>query len=90
MWEVATGRCTQTLDGPAEAIEWLQWHPKGNVILAGSADFTAWMWLAQTGACMQVGFTPCSLVGGMHGRHSVHILGNGVTLMYSLRRIDLL
>ena len=55
VWDVASGRCIQTLEGPAEAVEWVRWHPKGNVVLAGAADFSAWMWLAQTGACMQVG-----------------------------------
>lgn len=55
VWEVASGRCAQTLEGPGDAVEWVQWHPKGGVLLAGAADFTAWMWLAATGACMQVG-----------------------------------
>jgi delta 1-pyrroline-5-carboxylate dehydrogenase len=32
------------LEGPAEGIEWLRWHPRGNVILAGSTDGSAWMW----------------------------------------------
>lgn len=36
-------------------MDWMSWHPKGDVVLAGSEDFTMWMWLAQTGACMQVG-----------------------------------
>ncbi|EFN58343.1 hypothetical protein CHLNCDRAFT_142394 [Chlorella variabilis] len=54
VWEVASGRCTQTLEGPGDAVEWVRWHPKGGVVLVGAADFTAWMWLAQTGACMQV------------------------------------
>ena len=55
LWDVASGRCQHTLEGPGEAVEWVAWHPKGNVVLAGAADFTAWMWLATTGACMQVG-----------------------------------
>ncbi len=55
VWDSGSGRCVQTLEGPGEAVEWVRWHPKGNVALAGAADFTAWMWLAQTGACMQVG-----------------------------------
>ena len=32
----------------------VKWHPKGNVVLAGSDDMTMWMWLALTGAYMQV------------------------------------
>ncbi len=35
-------------------MEWLTWHSKGNVLLAGSSDGTVWMWLATSGACMQV------------------------------------
>ena len=42
------------LEGPGGAIEWLHWHPKGDVILAGTDEFTVWLWNAQTGACMQV------------------------------------
>ena len=43
------------LEGPADGVEWISWHPKGDVILAGSEDFTTWMWNAQTGAMMQAG-----------------------------------
>lgn len=44
------------LDGPAGDIEWLRWHPKGDVLLAGCSDGTAWMWSVAPGtaACMQV------------------------------------
>jgi angio-associated migratory cell protein len=31
-----------------------EWHPKGNVVLAGSRDNSTWMWLAATGAYMNV------------------------------------
>jgi ribosome assembly protein SQT1 len=79
IWEVASGRCMQTLEGPGDAVEWLTWHPKGNVLLAGAADFTAWMWLAQTGACMQVrdlGSHKCNacvphLLCAVPGRHEL-------------------
>ena len=53
LWDAGTGQCRRTLDGPGD-VEWLDWHPKGNVLLAGSQDGTVWMWLALTGACMQV------------------------------------
>lgn len=53
IWEVSSGKRISTLEGPGEAIEWLQWHPKGNVVLAGSSDFTTWMWNAANGQCMQ-------------------------------------
>ncbi|KAK3256544.1 hypothetical protein CYMTET_34324, partial [Cymbomonas tetramitiformis] len=56
------------LEGPGEGIEFISWHPRGPVVLAGSEDFTAWM-NGLNGACMQVftghsgpvrcgGFTP--------------------------------
>mmetsp|Transcript_13123 Transcript_13123/g.41365 ORF Transcript_13123/g.41365 Transcript_13123/m.41365 type:complete len:442 (-) Transcript_13123:31-1356(-) len=32
------------LDGPGGPIEWIDWHPKGNVLAAGSDDGTAWIW----------------------------------------------
>lgn len=54
VWDTTDGKLVQTLEGPGGAIEWVQWHPKGNVVLAGSDDMTMWMWLASTGACMQV------------------------------------
>eukprot|EP00898_Chlorokybus_atmophyticus_P007908 jgi/Chlat1/8118/Chrsp75S07571 len=63
------GEGVKQLEGPAGGIEWLQWHPRGNVLLAGSEDFSAWMWNVPDGQCMQVfaghagsvtcgGFTP--------------------------------
>lgn len=24
--------------------KWLDWHPKGNILLAGANDSTIWMW----------------------------------------------
>lgn len=32
------------LDGPGDAIHFLSWHPRGPVLLAGSADSVAYMW----------------------------------------------
>jgi WD40 repeat protein len=54
VWNVADGKCLQTLEGPGGGLEWTKWHPKGNVLLAGSEDFTAWMWNAGDGQLMQV------------------------------------
>lgn len=54
VWRVPEGALLQTLEGPSDSVEWLTWHPKGDVVLAGSEDFTMWMWLAQSGQCMQV------------------------------------
>ena len=40
VWEVATGKLIQTLEGPAAEIEWVRFHPKGPILLAGSTDGT--------------------------------------------------
>ncbi|KAI7827722.1 WD40-repeat-containing domain protein [Kickxella alabastrina] len=39
--------------GPDE-IQWINWHPKGNVLLAGSNDASLWMWSLPTGDFMNV------------------------------------
>ncbi|GMH82946.1 hypothetical protein TrST_g10045 [Triparma strigata] len=39
--------------GPTD-VEWVAWHPLGNVFSVGSTDGTVWMYLAKTGAVMQV------------------------------------
>jgi ribosome assembly protein SQT1 len=41
------------LQGPNEVI-WIRWHPRGNVLLAGSEDGTIWMWSIPSGNCMHV------------------------------------
>lgn len=65
IWDVASGTCLHTLEGPAQGIEWLCWHPQGNIVIAGSEDFTTWMWNAQNGAFMQAcpssSAVPCRL-----------------------------
>jgi WD40 repeat protein len=43
-----------TLDGPAEGIEWLSWHPSGQVLLAGCTDNSVWMWKIPSGEFMQL------------------------------------
>lgn len=52
VWNTETGACLQTLDGPGDAVEWVAWHPRGDVVLAGTADFSAWMWEGRRGAWM--------------------------------------
>ena len=54
IWSSQDASCTHTLDGPSGGIEWLSWHPRGDILVAGSEDFTAWMWNASSGAVMQV------------------------------------
>ena len=52
--EAASGRVLHELEGPSEGVEWLAWHPVGDFVVAGSEDFTAWMWNAPLGKCMTV------------------------------------
>lgn len=37
IWDVATGNLVQNLEGPSQEVEWVCWHKKGNVVLAGLA-----------------------------------------------------
>ena len=53
IWRASNGKLEHTLEGPGGGIEWLAWHPRGHIILAGSEDFTSWMWNADSGAFMQ-------------------------------------
>lgn len=54
LWNSQTGEQQACLEGPSEAIEWLAWHPKGTVLLAGSEDMMAWMFNAAQQQVMQV------------------------------------
>jgi len=53
LWDVGTAKLSRTLDGPGD-VEWLAWHPFGDVVLCGANDGTCWMWLATSGSCMRV------------------------------------
>jgi ribosome assembly protein SQT1 len=48
VWEFLT-----ELQG-ADEVMWIRWHPKGNVLLAGSNDTTVWLWQLPSGNTMQV------------------------------------
>ncbi|KAF7820574.1 angio-associated migratory cell protein [Senna tora] len=49
VWD-ASGIHKGTLEGPGGGIEWLRWHPRGHLLLAGAEDSTVWMWNADRGA----------------------------------------
>ena len=53
------GALQRTLEGPGGGVDWLQWHPRGLVLLAGSEDFSAWLWNVADGSCMQVHALEC-------------------------------
>ena len=54
LWDIASGELKAALEGPTEALEWLDWHPKGTVLAVGSQDMTSWMFNGTSGVCMQV------------------------------------
>ncbi|KAK7259410.1 hypothetical protein RIF29_25017 [Crotalaria pallida] len=45
------GNLQRTLLSP-QGITWLRWRPREHALLAGSEDSIAWMWNADTGACL--------------------------------------
>ncbi|KAG9287642.1 hypothetical protein G9A89_023992 [Geosiphon pyriformis] len=53
VWKVDTGELIKSLEGPDEVM-WLNWHPKGNLLIAGSNDSTIWMWQIPKGNVMNV------------------------------------
>eukprot|EP01135_Chromosphaera_perkinsii_P012452 Nk52_evm63s2657 gene=Nk52_evmTU63s2657 len=53
VWNGESGSHVCDLEGQTE-IQWLSWHHKGHVLLAGSDDGTIWMWKVPQGNCMSV------------------------------------
>eukprot|EP00331_Platyophrya_macrostoma_P021920 CAMPEP_0176437076 /NCGR_PEP_ID=MMETSP0127-20121128/18391_1 /TAXON_ID=938130 /ORGANISM="Platyophrya macrostoma, Strain WH" /LENGTH=363 /DNA_ID=CAMNT_0017820603 /DNA_START=142 /DNA_END=1233 /DNA_ORIENTATION=+ len=69
VWDYLLGQKKFNLDGPTSDISFLEWHNKGNVIVAGSTDNSIWLWNGNNGAFLNVfqghtagvtcgGFTP--------------------------------
>lgn len=54
VWRVADGQLMHSLEGSGGALQWVTWHPRGDVVVAGTDDFMVYMWNAMTGAVMQV------------------------------------
>ena len=54
LWSIASGELKAALEGPTEAIEWLDWHPKGTILAVGGQDMTSWMFNCTSALCMQV------------------------------------
>ncbi|ORX48583.1 WD40 repeat-like protein [Hesseltinella vesiculosa] len=68
VWRMDNGELCASVEGPDEVV-WINWHPKGNVLLAGANDATIWMWAMPSGKFMNIfnghsgpvtagGFTP--------------------------------
>lgn len=36
-------------DGPGDDLNFLEWHPKGNVMIMGGKDYLVWMFNGQNG-----------------------------------------
>lgn len=57
VWSVSAGQVGNlviALEGPTAGINWVRWHNRGAVLLAGSEDATAWMWKLPEGSVMQI------------------------------------
>jgi ribosome assembly protein SQT1 len=53
VWDVATGAQVVACEGCSE-VEWVDWHPRGHVLLGGSSDGNVWMWKVPSGHMMAV------------------------------------
>ncbi|CDS11806.1 hypothetical protein LRAMOSA11450 [Lichtheimia ramosa] len=53
VWKSATGEFCTAVEGPDEIV-WIDWHPKGNILLAGASDSTIWMWAMPSGKFMNI------------------------------------
>ncbi|GFR46469.1 hypothetical protein Agub_g8045, partial [Astrephomene gubernaculifera] len=62
IWDVPEGRLRHSLEGSGGALQWLSWHPRGDVVVAGTDDCMVYMWNAATGAVMQVFSGHCGAV----------------------------
>uniref|UniRef100_A0A5B6Z278 Putative angio-associated migratory cell protein n=1 Tax=Davidia involucrata TaxID=16924 RepID=A0A5B6Z278_DAVIN len=53
VWD-SSGNLKCTLEGPGGGIEWVRWHPRGHLVLAGSEDSAVWMWNADKSAYLNM------------------------------------
>ena len=53
VWNAQTGAHFSTLEGPSEGLEWMEWHPRGNLLLAGTEGGSVWLW-NHNSQCLQV------------------------------------
>ncbi|KAI9277314.1 WD40-repeat-containing domain protein [Phascolomyces articulosus] len=53
VWKAHTGDFCTSVEGPDEVV-WIDWHPKGNILLAGASDSTIWMWAMPSGKFMNI------------------------------------
>ncbi|OWK12630.1 AAMP [Cervus elaphus hippelaphus] len=49
VWQVDTKEEVWSFE--AGDLEWMEWHPRAPVLLAGTADGNTWMWKVPTGDC---------------------------------------
>eukprot|EP01138_Halocafeteria_seosinensis_P008921 gb/GECG01009118.1/.p1 GENE.gb/GECG01009118.1/~~gb/GECG01009118.1/.p1 ORF type:complete len:284 (+),score=29.29 gb/GECG01009118.1/:1-852(+) len=54
VWSTENGKLIHTLEGPSDDLEWMRWHPKGNVLACGGADTTVWIYDTIKGQCINV------------------------------------
>ncbi|CAN7086542.1 unnamed protein product [Brassica oleracea var. botrytis] len=54
IFDASSGTLKCVLDGPGGGIEWVKWHPRGHIVLAGSEDCSMWMWNADKEAYLNM------------------------------------
>ncbi|KAL5139527.1 Angio-associated migratory cell protein [Glycine soja] len=53
VWDVSGNLEGRNFEGPGGGIEWLRWDPRGHRLLAGSEDFSIWMWNTDNAALLK-------------------------------------
>eukprot|EP01113_Clastostelium_recurvatum_P034708 TRINITY_DN4742_c0_g1_i2.p1 TRINITY_DN4742_c0_g1~~TRINITY_DN4742_c0_g1_i2.p1 ORF type:complete len:409 (-),score=107.87 TRINITY_DN4742_c0_g1_i2:95-1321(-) len=44
IWDVESTALVDTLEGPGGGLEWIDWHPRGHVVLGGAEDGSCFLW----------------------------------------------
>ncbi|KAK6247734.1 hypothetical protein QUC31_019299 [Theobroma cacao] len=65
IWDTS-GKLKCTLKGPRGGIEWVRWRPKGHQFLAGSEDYSVWMWNADNRCRLFSGYGASVTCGQPH------------------------
>ena len=74
LWELATGRCIQSLNGHSGIIQNVTFTPNGQILASGSEDKTIRLWDLASGECIQ------TLIGHSNAVRLVLFSHDGQTL----------
>src|SRR5438876_4546899 len=78
LWDLASGRCLQTLEEHTERVQALAWSPDGGTLASGSFDHTIRLWDGQEGTVRAVLQGHSTVVYGLaFTPDSRHVLSGG-------------